>query len=92
MPIISRKDSAYNGLVVNDQNGGQYDSDEEVLEALIRVLDNPELLASYATFSRVLSAKFTARANAEETLNLYNKAVNAGRPEVFHKGPLVYDE
>ncbi|NIZ47181.1 glycosyltransferase [Entomospira nematocerorum] len=92
LPIISRQDSAYNGLVMQNQNGGQYATDAAVLEAILELLDNPELLASYSAYSRTLSQKFTARANAEETLSLYHRALEAGRPEAFHKGPLVYDE
>ncbi|NIZ19791.1 glycosyltransferase [Entomospira culicis] len=92
LPIISRQDSAYIGLVVDGVNGSQHATDEAVGEAIISLLRDEAIYARYREGSLALAKDFTAQGNAQKTLALYEQAVAMGRPEVFHKGPLIYDQ
>lgn len=91
LPVISRRDSAYEDLVLNKKNGGQYESDEDVYRAIDQLLGDSISHKNYQKASLEIAKNFTSEVNASKTLRLYHQALEAGRPEAFQKGPLIYD-
>jgi 1,2-diacylglycerol 3-alpha-glucosyltransferase len=91
LPIIGRRDVAFDGLIASGVNGGQYDSDDEVAGAIVDFFADLALADRYSEASLGLAQNFTSRKNAEQMIALYHEAIRLGRPEAFQKGPLFYD-
>jgi 1,2-diacylglycerol 3-alpha-glucosyltransferase len=91
LPVLSRKDLAYEGMVQNNINGFMVDSDEEMALSLAKLAQDATLCATFATASLERASYYSAKRQAVDMLTLYEKTLKAGIPGWFRCGPLIFD-
>ena len=71
LPVIVRKDSSYNDTVINDYNGYQSDSDEQMSKDILKLLNEPENLKKFSSNSLILSQNFLPEIFIKKHLEFY---------------------
>lgn len=77
MPIVVRKDTSYNDTVIDGFNGYQADTDEEMSEAIIRVLEDRDLQKQFSENSREHSVQFLPEAFIDKHVAYYQAVIEA---------------
>lgn len=76
LPIVTVKDSAYDGFVVDGVNGFQTArSVSSYAKAVSRLLASPDLLARFAQAARDAGNAYDARYTAEKLVTLYKRTI-----------------
>ncbi len=91
LPVLSRQDLAYEGMVQNGINGFMVESDEEMALALAKLAQDKMLQVSFAKASLERAAYYSAKRQAQDMQSLYEKTLKAGTPGWFRHGPLIFD-
>lgn len=91
LPVLSRKDLAYEGMVQPNMNGFMVDSDEEMTSALVKLAQDEALCIKFAVASLERAAYYSAKRQALDMQTLYEKALKAGTPGWLRRGPLIFD-
>jgi 1,2-diacylglycerol 3-alpha-glucosyltransferase len=76
LPLVAVQDEAFEGMIVENENGHLTPLDTGVFsDTLTRLLSNPEKLAQYGKRSMELSEKFSIEGQVGTLENLYFKAI-----------------
>ncbi|MBN2546050.1 MAG: glycosyltransferase [Spirochaetes bacterium] len=76
LPIIARRDDSYLDLVQNGKNGYLVDSDSELTDRIIELLNNCKKLEEFSENSYYISQSFKAESHVNKVENLYKKVIN----------------
>lgn len=75
LPVLCRRDDCLSGVIINGENGWQYDTYEEFADYLTRMLD-PDLRAQMGNTAREhMEANYSAAAFAQKVLKIYETVI-----------------
>ncbi len=75
LPVVAFKDDSIANMVLDGENGFMCPSKEELSTAAIELLTDRELMERMSKRSVEISKDFSAEANVERTLNLYQRVI-----------------
>jgi 1,2-diacylglycerol 3-alpha-glucosyltransferase len=81
LPILCRRDDCLNDVVVDGENGWQYDTFDEFSEHLTHLLDDDLRHAMGANARRHMAAHYSAAAFASHVLEIYQEVLDGYVPE-----------
>ncbi len=78
LPVVALKDGAFEGIVINDENGYlvEKDSADEFAKKVLTILDNEVLSAKFSANSLQLARHFSEEEQATKLLEIYRKAIS----------------
>lgn len=75
LPVLCRRDDCLSGVIINGENGWQYDTYEEFADYLTKMLD-PELRAKMGVSAKThMEAHYSAAAFAKKVLAIYESVL-----------------
>ena len=77
LPIVARRDSSYLDTVFPGRNGFLADTDAEMLECVLTLVDDPALRARFGAESRAISDQFSIETHAKKTVAFYEAVLEA---------------
>ncbi len=77
LPIVVRKDSSYNDTVINNINGYQAETDEEMPDFITKILNDEELSRKFSENGKNLSKQFLPETFVKRHISYYNAVLNA---------------
>lgn len=77
LPIVVRKDSSYNDTVINDYNGFQAETDEEMPALITKVLQDKELCHKFSDNGKILAKQFLPETFVKRHIAYYKAVLNA---------------
>jgi len=83
LSIIARRDDSYLDLVQNGKNGYLVDSDDELTDRIIELLNNNKKLEEFSENSYYISQSFKAEFHVNNVENLYKKVISL-YPDKLH--------
>jgi 1,2-diacylglycerol 3-alpha-glucosyltransferase len=85
LPAVVRQDKAFDELVIHQTNGLVADDDDMATQYLVDLATDHNMRRRLGQKAKVLAQNFTAQKQAEDMLELYHNAIQAGRPRWKHK-------
>lgn len=79
LPVVVRKDTSYNDTVIDGFNGYQADSDEEMADAILKVITDDSLLAQFGGNSRKRSVEFLPETFVKRHIAYYRAVLDTWR-------------
>lgn len=87
LPIIAPRDSAYEGLLINGQNGYFFDDENDFIKKTTSLLRNEKLCKKFSQKSIEISEEFSGNVNIKKTEELYLRAIenrkDNSRPKII---------
>ena len=77
LPVVVRKDSSYNDTVIQDVNGYQSETDEQMAKDIVKLCNNKELLAEFSKNSKKISHNFLPQTFIDRHIQIYQTVINA---------------
>lgn len=82
LPMLCRGDECLNGIVVDDKNGWQYQTEAEAISRIRQFLTHPELRAQMSAASQETGRRYSVPAFAESVESVYREQI------AWHRSPL----
>ncbi len=78
LPVVALKDGAFEGIVINDENGYlvEKDSTDEFAKKVLTILDNELLSAKFSANSLRIARNFSEEEQAAKLLEIYRKTIS----------------
>lgn len=79
LPAICRKDDAIDEVIINDLNGWQYETEQEFVDAVTRLIDDPMEWKRMSEGALTIAQNFSTQAFYEGIIAVYEAAINGPR-------------
>ena len=75
LPVLAISDDSFKDVIINEQNGFIFQTEEEYNKILNKLLDNRNLLVNLSNEARISSNKYSSDEFAKNVLKVYEKAI-----------------
>lgn len=79
LPAICRKDGAIDEVILNDFNGWQYETEQEFIDAVTGLVQDPKKLQRMSEGALTIAQNFSTEAFYEGVMAVYEAAINGPR-------------